>query len=159
MRRILRETRMIAMVGASDNPARPSYFVLKYLLEKGYVVFPVNPRLAGSEIHGQLVFADLESIEAPIDMVDVFRPSEAAPAIAGEAVVIGARVLWLQLGVISEEAARIADAGGLAVVMDRCPKIEYGRLSGEVGWMGVNSRTISAKRGGMLGGYQRRRIT
>lgn len=146
IRTILRECRTIAMVGASANWNRPSYFAMKYLQEKGYRIIPVNPGQAGHEILGERVYATLEEIPDRIDMVDCFRPSEAIPPIAEAAVRIGAKVLWMQLGIRSEAAREIAEKAGLKVVMNRCPKIEYGRLSGEIGWMGVNTRVISSRR-------------
>ena len=136
---ILRRNRTVAMVGASPNWNRPSYFAMKYLQRKGYRVIPVNPVAAGQTILGETVVPDLASIDVPVDVVDVFRRADAVPAIAEEAIRIKARVLWLQLGVVHEEAAARAEAAGLQVVQDRCMKIEYGRLSGELGWSGVNS--------------------
>ncbi len=152
IRKILTTSKVIAMVGASSNEARPSFFVLKYLLERGFRVHPVNPGLAGKEIHGRTVYASLADIPEPIDMVDIFRAAEAAPGIVAEALALTPppSVIWMQLGVISEEARALAEGAGLTVIMNRCPKIEYGRLSSEIGWMGVNSRTISAKRAPLL---------
>ena len=147
IRGLLMGVKSIAVVGASDNPVRPSYFVIKYLKAKEYTVFPVNPGLAGRDVLGLKVFGNLRDIPEPVDMVDVFRNSEAAPGIAKEAIAIGAKVLWMQLTVRNDEAAALAEAAGLKVVMNRCPKIEYGRLSGEIGWAGVNSGTISNSRG------------
>ncbi len=146
IRRILRSVDTIAMVGASANWNRPSYFAMKYLQEKGFRVIPVNPNAAGQEILGEKVYARLEDIPFPVDMVDVFRSSEEAGGVADAAVGIGAKVLWMQLGVRNDEAAARAEAAGLTVIMNRCPKIEYGRLSGEIGWMGVNTRVISSRR-------------
>lgn len=146
IRDILRDVKTIAMVGASPNWNRPSFFAMKYLKAKGYRVIPVNPREAGNEILGETVYASLKEIPHPIDMVDCFRNSDAIPPIAEEAIEVGAKVLWLQLGVRHDEAAARAEDAGVRVVMDRCPKIEYGRMSGEIGWMGVNTRVISAKR-------------
>ena len=146
IRDILRDVKTIAMVGASANWNRPSFFAMKYLQAKGYRVIPVNPREAGNEILGETVYAGLKEIPHSIDMVDCFRNSDAIPPIADEAVEIGAKVLWLQLGVRNDEAAARAEDAGIRVVMDRCPKIEYGRMSGEIGWMGVNTRVISSKR-------------
>lgn len=146
IRGILREVQTIAMVGASPNWNRPSYFAMKYLQAKGYRVIPVNPREAGKDILGEKVYASLAEIPVKVDMVDCFRNSEAIPPIAEEAIRIGAKVLWMQLGVRHDEAAAKAEAAGLKVVMNRCPKIEYGRLSLEIGWMGVNTRVISAKK-------------
>lgn len=146
IRGILRQVNVIAMVGASSNWNRPSYFAMKYLQQKGYRVIPVNPKDAGTEILGEKVYASLGEIPVKVDMVDCFRNSDAIPPIADEAIRIGARVLWLQLGVRNDAAAQKAEAAGLKVVMNRCPKIEYGRLSQEIGWMGVNTRVISSKR-------------
>lgn len=147
---ILREVRTVALIGASANVSRPSYFVLKYLLAKGYSVHPVNPGLAGQEIVGRKVYATLADVPAPVDMVDIFRSSEAALEITREAIRLkqrlGIKVVWMQLSVRNDQAAVEAEAAGLRVVMNRCPKIEYGRLSGEIGWAGVNSGLISSQR-------------
>jgi uncharacterized protein len=152
IRETLLSAKTVAMVGASENAVRPSYFVLKYLLAKGYHVIPVNPGIAGKQILGQTVYASLGDIPEPVDMVDIFRNSEAAMAITQEAIAIGAKIVWMQLTVRNDEAAALAEAAGLRVVMNRCPKIEYGRLSGEIGWAGVNSGTLSNKRGDIGGG-------
>jgi predicted CoA-binding protein len=146
IRQILRETKTIAMVGASTNWTRPSFFVMKYLQLKGYRVIPVNPASAGQEMLGEKIRAALKDIDVPVDMVDVFRASEHIGPIADEAIAIGAKTLWLQLTVRNDEAAAKAQAAGLKVVMDRCPKIEFGRLSGELSWGGINSGLISSKR-------------
>jgi len=146
IRTVLDETKTVAMVGASARNTRPSFFVLKYLLEKDFNVIPVNPREAGSEILGQKVYASLREIPIAIDMVDIFRNAAAAGPITDEAIEIGAKVVWMQLGVRNDDAAASAQNAGLKVVMNRCPKIEYGRLSGEIGWMGVNSRKLSSKK-------------
>lgn len=143
---ILRRNRTVAMVGASPNWNRPSYFAMKYLQRKGYRVIPVNPVAAGGVILGEPVVADLASIDVAVDVVDVFRRADAVPAIVEEAIRIGARVVWLQLGVRHAEAAARAEAAGLTVVQDRCMKIEYGRLSGELGWSGVNSGIVTSRR-------------
>lgn len=159
MRGVLRSVQTIAMVGASANTIRPSYFVLKYLIEKGYTVFPVNPGLAGKDILGATVYGSLADIPEPIDMVDIFRNSDAAGAIVDEAISIEPRpkVIWMQLTVRNDEAASRAEAAGMQVIMNRCPKIEYGRLSGEIGWAGVNSRTLSARKPSMAAGRVQRR--
>lgn len=152
---ILRTTKTIAMVGASGNSIRPSYFAMKYLLDKGYVIHPVNPGQAGKKILGQTVYAALKDVPAPVDMVDIFRTSDAAPGIVREALAekdrLGIKTIWMQLGVISEEAEALAKDAGLAVVMDRCPKIEYGRFSGEIGWMGVNRKLIDNRKPMLFG--------
>jgi predicted CoA-binding protein len=146
IRDILTRYRTIAMVGASANTSRPSYFAMKYLKQKGFRVIPVNPGQAGKKILGERVYASLAEIEEKVDIVDIFRASGAALAITSEAIAIGARVVWMQLGVRNDDAARLAEEAGLHVVMNRCPKIEYGRLSGELSWAGVNSRRLSSKR-------------
>ena len=147
--RILRSVKTIAMVGASPNPSRPSYFAMKYLLDKGFKIIPVNPTASG-EILGQKVYASLGEVPPPVDMIDIFRNSAAAGPITDEVIAnkdrLGVKVLWMQLGVVNEEAAKRAEAAGLTVIMNRCPKIEYGRLSGEIGWMGVNRRTIDNRK-------------
>jgi uncharacterized protein len=147
---ILSSARAFAFVGASANTSRPSYFAMKYLIGKGYAVIPVNPGLAGQKILGQTAYAALADVPGPVDVVDIFRNSEAALEVARETIALkdklGLKVLWLQLGVRNDEAAKLAEAAGLKVVMNRCPKIEYGRLSGEIGWAGVNSGTISSLR-------------
>jgi predicted CoA-binding protein len=148
--RIYRESRTIALVGASPSWNRPSYFVMRYLQRKGFRVIPVNPRALDAPILGERVYPDLASVPVPVDVVDVFRRPSDVPAIAEAAVAIGARVLWLQLGIRSPEAAAIAEAAGLTVIEDACMKIEYGRLSGELAWSGVNSRIISSRRARVL---------
>jgi len=158
IRGILHSVKRIAMVGASNNPARPSYFVLKYLATRGYEMLPINPGLAGKDIHGIRVYGSLAEAPGPIDMVEIFRNSEAAGGIVDEALKLNPlpKVIWMQLSVRNDAAAAKAEAAGLKVVMNRCPKIEYGRLSGEISWNGVNSRVLSAKkpvRGGV--GFQR----
>src|ERR1700740_2378876 len=151
IRGILNTVKTIAMVGISPKDNRPSYFAFKYLLERGYNMIPVNPGQAGKEILGRKVHARLADVPEPIDMVDVFRAAQSAPQIVAEALALKPRpqVIWMQLGVRNDEAAATAEAAGLKVVMNRCPKIEYGRLSSEISWMGVNSRTLSSKRAPM----------
>jgi len=144
LRRILRDNRTIAVVGLSANWYRPSYFAAKYMQEHGYRVIPVNPMY--DTVLGEKCWKSLAEIPERIDIVDCFRRSEEIPAIADEAIAIGAKVLWMQLGVTSEEARRKAEAAGLEVVQDRCLKIEHGRLFGGLGWAGVNTGVISARR-------------
>jgi uncharacterized protein len=146
LRRILKASRTIAMVGLSDQWHRPSHFVAKYLQQHGYRIVPVNPRLAGGMLLGERVVASVLEIEAPVDMVDVFRRSEDVLPIAQQALQIGARVLWQQIGVVNREADALVRAAGLDSVMDRCVKIEHGRLFGGLNWVGVNTRVISARR-------------
>jgi uncharacterized protein len=154
---ILNTVKTIAIVGASINAIRPSYFVFKYLLERGFNMIAVNPGHAGKELLGQRIFGRLADIPEPVDMVDIFRPAEYAPRIVEEALKLSPRpqVIWMQLGIRNDEAAALAEANGIKVVMNRCPKIEYGRLSSEIAWMGVNTRTISAKKAVPTGGIQR----
>lgn len=153
---ILNEVRTVAVVGASANDVRPSFFVVKYLIDKGYTVFPVNPGHAGREILGRTTYARLADVPEAIDMVDIFRASEAVPPIVEEALALDPvpKVIWMQLTVRHDEAARRAEAAGVRVVMNRCPKIEYARLAGEIGWNGVNSRVISARKPVMRAGFQ-----
>ncbi len=146
LRAILRRVRTIAMVGASPNWTRPSYFAMKYLQTKGFRVIPVNPRANGETILGERCRGDLAEVKEPVDMVDIFRRSDEVGPIVDAAIKIGATVIWMQLGVRNDDAARRAEAAGIEVVMNRCPKIEYSRLSGELGWSGVNTGIISAKR-------------
>lgn len=148
IRSILTTSKRIAMIGASDNPARPSYFVFKYLSERDYDVVPVNPGRAGQLLLGKPFVGSLHDIDGPVDMVEIFRNSEAALSIVEEALRLDPlpKVIWMQLGVRNGEAAALAEARGVTVIMDRCPKIEYGRLSGEISWAGVNSRILSAKK-------------
>jgi predicted CoA-binding protein len=158
IRGILNTVRTIAMVGISPKDNRPSYFAFKYLSERGYTMIPVNPGQAGKEILGRKVFARLADVPEPVDMIDVFRAPQYAPQIVAEALTMRPRpqVIWMQLGVRNDEAAATAEAAGLKVVMNRCPKIEYGRLSSEISWMGVNSRTLTSRKAQLLGrGVQR----
>ncbi len=146
IRGILNRVKVIAMVGASANWTRPSYFAMKYLQDKGYRVIPVNPNEAGTEILGERTYATLADIPEAIDMVDCFRVGSAIGPIAEQAIEIGAKVLWMQMGQRNDAAAELAEAAGIEVVMNRCPKIEFGRFAGDIGWMGVNTRQISSKR-------------
>jgi predicted CoA-binding protein len=148
IRTILRGVRSIAIVGASPNTVRPSYFLFKYMLERGYDVIPVNPGQAGKQILGKTFVASLSEIGRPVDMIDIFRASAHVMPVVEEALSLSPppRVIWMQLGVRNDAAAARIEAAGIKVVMNRCPKIEYGRLSSEISWMGVNSRTLSSKR-------------
>jgi predicted CoA-binding protein len=157
IRGILKSVRTIAIVGATNNPARPSYIVTKYLKERGFDVVPVNPRLAGHDVLGLPAYASLADVPRPIDMVEIFRNSASAGPVADEALALDPlpKVIWMQLSVRDDEAAARAEAKGVTVIMNRCPKIEYGRLSGEIGWQGINSRILSAKRPVLAGrGFQ-----
>ena len=152
MRRILKETKTIAAVGVSANPNRPSYMVMRYLQQRGYAVIPVNPAYAGQTLHGELVFASLADIPAerdPVQMVDIFRKSEAAGEVVDEAIAAlserGLETIWMQIGVVDHEAAARAHAVGLQVVMNQCPKMAHGRLFGELGAFGVNTGVLSSK--------------
>jgi predicted CoA-binding protein len=144
LRRILKENHTIAIVGLSADWYRPSYFAAKYMQEHGFRIIPVNPKY--TEILGEKCYPDLKSIPEKVDMVDVFRKSADCPPIAKEAVAIGAKVLWLQLGVENDEAKAIAESGGVEFVQNRCVKIEYARLFGGLSWFGVNTRIISSRR-------------
>ena len=146
IRDILRSVRNIAMVGASINWKRPSNFVMKYLIQKGYRVIPVNKKSAGDQIYDQTVYPDLLAVKEPVDMVDMFRPAKEAPQLVEDAIKIGAKVFWMQFELRNDEAAKIAEDAGLKVVMNRCPKIEYARLFGELSWGGFNTGVISVKR-------------
>ena len=156
IRGILNTVKTIAVVGASQKENRPSYFAYKYLLERGYRMIPVNPGHAGQTLLGQPIYARLADIPEPVDMVDIFRSSQYALGIVQETLALTPRpqVIWLQLGVRNDDAAALAEANGLKVVMNRCAKIEYGRLSSEIAWMGVNTRTLSSKKA-TVGGIQR----
>jgi uncharacterized protein len=158
IRGILNTVKTIAMVGASAKDNRPSYFAFKYLMERGYNMVPINPGLDGKELLGRKIYGRLSDVPEPIDMIDVFRASKYALPVVQEALTLTPRprVIWMQLGVRNDEAAALAEANGMKVVMNRCPKIEYGRLSSEIGWIGVNSRTLSSKRAQIFGkGVQR----
>ena len=146
LRKILRETKTIAMVGLSANWNRPSFFAAKYLLDRGYKVFPVNPAAAGQEILGQKVYGSLDELPQKVDMVDIFRNSEAAGPITDEAIKHGAKVVWMQIGVVNDAAAKRAEDAGLKVVMNRCPKIEHSRLAGTIEWHGIASGVITSRK-------------
>jgi predicted CoA-binding protein len=146
IRDVLSRTRTVAMVGASPNWNRPSYFVMKYLQLKNFRVIPVNPRAVGETILGETTYGSLDEVPEAVDMVDVFRSAKEAMAITQQAIKKGAKVVWMQIGVRNDEAARLAEDAGLSVVMNRCPKIEYSRLYGELSWGGFNSGVISSKR-------------
>jgi predicted CoA-binding protein len=146
IRTILSTAKTVAIVGLSPKPERPSYFVGSYLHSEGYHVIPVNPR--ASEIFGQKAYPDLSSVPEVIDVVDVFRNAEDCLEIARQAVQIGAKALWLQLRIVNLEAAQLAADAGLMVVMDRCMKVEHGRYTGSLHWVGMNTEIISARRGG-----------
>lgn len=153
---ILRSVKSVAIVGASVNDVRPSFFVTKYLIDKGYNVFPINPGHAGKEIEGAKVYASLADLPEPVDMVDIFRASSAVPGITDEILAMDPlpQVVWMQLTVRDDFSAARLEEKGIKVVMNRCPKIEYGRLSGEISWNGVNSRVISSKKPIMRQGFQ-----
>jgi hypothetical protein len=148
IREILRSVKTIAMVGASPLNVRPSYFAFKYLAQRGYDMIPVNPGQVGNSLLGKAFVASLLDIDRPVDMVDIFRGSEHVMPLVDQALTMSPlpKVIWMQLGARNDEVAAKAEAKGLKVVMNRCPKIEYGRLSSEISWMGVNSRTLSSKR-------------
>jgi uncharacterized protein len=148
IRGILNTVKTIAMVGASEKENRPSYFAFKYLMEHGYRMIPVNPGHAGETMLGQKIYARLSDVPESIDMIDIFRASQYALPIVQEALSLKPRpqVIWMQLGIRNDEAAALAEANGMKVVMNRCPKIEYGRLSSEIAWIGVNTRTLSSKK-------------
>ena len=153
IRGILDSVKTVAIVGASANEVRPSFFVTKYMIDKGYTVYPLNPGIAGQEILGRPVYASLADVPEPIDMVDIFRNSEAAAGVVDEALALDPlpKVIWMQLTVRHNEAAAKAEAAGIKVVMNRCPKIEYGKLSGEWNWVGGNSGVLSSKKQSMHG--------
>ncbi len=150
IRRVLKQTSAIAMVGASANWVRPSNFAMKYLQQKGYRVIPVNPANAETRIHDEICYSELIDVPAPFEMVDIFRRSEDVGPIVNQIIDLkeekGIQIIWMQLGVVDEEAADRANAAGLTVIMDRCPKIEFGRLNHELSWSGVNTGLISSRR-------------
>lgn len=154
--RILGEVKSIAIVGASANDVRPSFFVTKYLIDKGYRVFPINPGQAGKEIAGARAYASLADLPEAVDMVDIFRASSAVPGVTDEILCMRPlpKVVWMQLAIRDDASAARLEEKGIRVVMNRCPKIEYGRLSREIGWNGVNSRVISSKKPVMRQGVQ-----
>ena len=156
IRGILNTVKAIAMVGASEKENRPSFFAFKYLMEHGYRMIPVNPWHAGETMLGQKIYARLSDVPESIDMIDIFRASQYALPIVQEALSLKPRpqVIWMQLGIRNDEAAALAEANGMKVVMNRCPKIEYGRLSSEIAWIGVNTRTLRSKKP-PIGGLQR----
>lgn len=160
LRTILGSVKTIAIVGASANRSRPVFLVMKYLLSKGFHVIPINPGQAGGEILGQTVYPRLGDVPEPIDMVDIFRRPDVVPGIVDEALALSPRpkVIWMQLGVRHDEAAAKAEAAGITVIMNRCPKIEYGRLAGENSWAGINSRVIDSRRPAGTVEYQRFRL-
>jgi uncharacterized protein len=157
IRGILNTVKSIAMVGASEKENRPSYFAFKYLHERGYSMIPVNPGRAGEMLLGRRIYAQVANVPEPIDMIDIFRASRYALPVVQEALSLKTppQVIWMQLGVRDDEAAALAEANGIKVVMNRCPKIEYGRLSSEIAWMGVNTRTITSRKAAAGGGIQR----
>jgi predicted CoA-binding protein len=148
IRGILNSVKVIAMVGASPVDVRPSYFAFKYLVQRGYDMIPVNPGHVGKGLLGRPFVASLKEVGRPLDMIDIFRSTAHIMPVVDEALTLTPlpKVIWMQLGARDDAAAAKAEAAGVKVVMNRCPKIEYGRLSSEISWMGVNSRTISAKR-------------
>ncbi len=146
IRAVLERVKSVAIVGASNDPVKASFFVLKYMRDKGYRVIPVNPKLAGQTILGEPVYASLKDLPEPPDMVDVFRNAAAAAGVTDEAIAAGAKVVWMQLGVRNDEAAARAEAAGLTVIMNRCPKIEVQRLFHEIGRIGVNSNVLTNKK-------------
>lgn len=156
IRALLCEVKSVAVVGASMNPARASNIVFKYLLAKGYRAYPVNPAYAGQQILGRTVYADLADVPEPIDKVDIFRRADAIPALVDEALALDPKpkAIWLQLGLRDDVAAARAEAEGLRVIMDRCVKIEYGRLCGEIGWFGVNTGQVTARKPSLGEGHQ-----
>lgn len=148
VRDILRDCRVYGMVGASTNWNRPSYFAMKYLIQKGFRVIPINPRAAGEDLLGETVQASLSDVPVPIDVVQIFRRSDQVGTVVDEALTLNPlpKVVWMQLGVVNFDAAKKAENAGLRVIMNRCPKIEYARLSGELGWNGFNTRVVTAKK-------------
>ena len=156
IRAILADVKTIALVGMTDSPVRASYIVTRYLLAKGYRVYPINPNLAGKALLGQTVLARLADVPEPIDMVDVFRRPDAIPDVVDEALALDPKpkVIWMQLGLRNDAAAARAEAAGVRVVMNRCPKLEYGRMAGENQWAGMNSGIVTTRKPVLASGYQ-----
>ncbi|MDD9909688.1 MAG: CoA-binding protein [Ahrensia sp.] len=156
IRSVLKSVKTIAIIGASANPNRPSYFVAKYMASKGYEIFPINPGQAGKEIAGAMTYASLADLPAPVDMIDIFRRAEALPGIVREIMQMGdlPKVVWMQLGIRDDAIASALEMAGITVIQNRCPKIEYARLCGEIGWTGFNRGTISAKKPKLQKGFQ-----
>lgn len=153
---ILQSVKSIAIIGASANPVRPSYFVAKYMASKNYNLFPINPGQAGKPIAGAMTYTNLADLPGPVDMVDIFRKPDALPGIVGEIMQMPElpKVVWLQLGIRDDAIASALEMAGIAVIQNRCPKIEYARLCGEIGWVGFNRGTISSKKPKLTKGYQ-----
>ncbi len=156
VRSILSSVKSIAIIGASANEVRPSFFVAKYLVAKGYRIFPINPGRAGTEIAGAMTYASLADLPEPVDMVDVFRHADALPSIVMEIMAMPKlpSVVWAQLGIRDDAVAASLEMAGIEVIQNRCPKIEYARLSGEIGWAGFNRRTISSRKPKLQRGFQ-----
>ncbi|MGI9357475.1 MAG: CoA-binding protein [Rhizobiaceae bacterium] len=156
IRAVLQSVKSIAIIGASAKTNRPSFFVAKYLAAKGYDIFPINPGQAGKEIAGAMTYASVADLPQPVDMVDIFRHTQALPGIVSEIMQLPelARVVWMQLGIRDDAIAAALEMAGITVIQNRCPKIEYARLCGEIGWTGFNRRTISAKRPKLAKGFQ-----
>lgn len=156
IRKVLTDTKTVAIIGASANEVRPSFFVAKYMAAKGYDLFPINPGHAGEEIAGAMTYASLADLPGPVDMVDVFRRAEALPGIVQEIMAMPElpKVVWLQLGIRDDAIAAALEMAGITVIQNRCPKIEYARLCGEIGWTGFNRRTISSKKPTLDKGFQ-----
>ncbi|MEE9375718.1 MAG: CoA-binding protein [Rhizobiaceae bacterium] len=156
IRSVLKSVKSIAIIGASGNQVRPSYFVAKYMAAKGYHLFPINPGHAGKEIAGAMTYACLAELPQQVDMVDIFRKPEALPQIVKEIMAMGTlpKVVWLQLGIRDDAIANALEMAGITVIQNRCPKIEYARLCGEIAWTGFNRRTISSKKPKLSKGFQ-----
>ncbi|MEM1317224.1 MAG: CoA-binding protein [Pseudomonadota bacterium] len=156
MRSVLTSVKTVAIIGASANNVRPSFFVAQYLATKGYETYPINPGQAGKPIAGAMTYASLAEVPVAVDMVDVFRRADALPGIVGEIMALDVlpKVVWLQLGIRDDAIAEALEMAGITVIQDRCPKIEYARLCGEIGWTGFNRRTISSKKPQLAKGFQ-----